>query len=357
LKGLILCGGKGSRLRPLTFSRPKHLLPVMNKPVLFYGIESLIEAGIRQIAIVVPPGYRQVFDDALNQGVPWGIDISLIEQPEPKGLADAVRVAQSYIQDDDFLLFLGDNVIDGSLQPLVDKFQSEQLEGLISVSHVDHPEQFGVVQMEGDNLVKVVEKPANPPSHLAINGVYLFRSSLFQAIAEIKPSARGEYEITDAIQRLIDSRYRLGVYRSPHWWKDTGKPKDLIMCNQYFLQKIEGLHVLGEIDAASSVSSPVIIGENAVVRNSIIRGPVIIGAHTTVENAYIGPYSSISEHVIITNCELENSIVMENTVLENIPHRIDESLIGAEVSMKGKSQQPQILQLWIGDYSQLSFPG
>jgi glucose-1-phosphate thymidylyltransferase len=357
LKGLILCGGKGSRLRPLTFSRPKHLLPVMNKPVLFYGIESLIGAGIHHIAIVVPPSYRKVFDEALQGGALWGIEISLIEQPEPRGLADAVRVAESYIQGDDFLLFLGDNVIDGSLQPLVDKFQSERLDGLVSVSHVEHPEQFGVVQMEGDDLVKVVEKPTNPPSHLAINGVYFFRSSLFEAIAEIKPSARGEYELTDAIQRLIDGHYRLGVYRSPHWWKDTGQPKDLIMCNQYFLQKIEGLHIQGEIDATSSVSSPVIIGKNTVIRNSVIRGPVIIGSNSTIEHSYIGPYSSISEHVIISNCELENSIVMENTVLESIPHRIDESLIGAEVSMKGKSQQPHVVQLWIGDHSRLYFPG
>lgn len=356
MKGLILCGGKGSRLRPLTYSRPKQLLPLMNRPVLFYGIESMVQAGITEIGIVVSPGTWSAFIEALQEGVPGNIAVSLIEQPEPKGLANAIQVAKSFIQQDDFLLYLGDNVIDGPLKPLVDKFRSEDLDGLVSVSSVDSPEQFGVVQLDGDKIVRVVEKPKYPPSNLAINGVYLFRPVLFEAIATLKPSARGEYELTDAIQQLIDKHFKLGVFHSPYWWKDTGQPKDLITCNQYFSQKIRGIDCKGMIDNNSSVSSPVIIGQNTKIINSIIRGPVMIGPNTIIENSYIGPYSSISEHTTIRNCELENSIVMEHTILDGIPYRIDESLIGSEVRMIGKSIQSQSVQIWAGDHSHLYFP-
>jgi len=356
LKGLILCGGKGSRLRPLTFSRPKHLLPVMNKPVLFYGIESMIDAGIDSIGVVVPPAYRKAFDEALQGGAPWGIDVALIEQDEPRGVADAVRAAQPFVGKDDMLLYLGDNVIDGSLSPLVEKFRAERLAGLVSVSAVPNPEQFGVVQLEGDRLLKVVEKPKQPPSDLAINGVYLFTSTVFGAIERLRPSARGEYEITDAIQRLIDDGLPLGVFRSPYWWKDTGQPRDLILCNQHFLQRVEGLQVRGSIDASSSVTSRVVIGEHAVVRNSVIRGPVVIGDHAVIENSYIGPYTSVARHARIVDCEVENSIVMEHATLDGVPHRIDESLIGAEAKASGRSGPPQRARLWIGDHSQLHFP-
>jgi glucose-1-phosphate thymidylyltransferase len=328
----------------------------MNKPVLFYGIESLIQAGITEIAVVVSPVYRKVFEEELQAGKPWNIDITLIDQPEPKGLADAIRVAEHFIEQDDFLLYLGDNVIDGPLQPLVDKFYMENLDGLVSVSHVDSPEQFGVVQLEGEKIIRVVEKPKHPPSHFAINGVYLFRHSLFDAITKIIPSSRGEYELTDAIQQMIDDQYHLGVYRSPYWWKDTGQPNDLIICNQYFLQKMKGLDFKGSIDLNSKISTPVSIGKNSKIINSVIRGPVIIGKNTIIENSYIGPFSSISDHVSIYNCQIENSIVMENTVLDSIPYRVDESIIGREVKMIGKSKQPQCIQLWIGDYSHLNFP-
>lgn len=356
MKGLILCGGKGSRLRPLTFSRPKHLLPIMNKPVLFYGIESMTEVGISEIAVVVPPGYRKVFDEALQGGAPWGISVSLIEQPEPKGLADAIRVAEQFVQHDDFLLYLGDNVIDGSLQALVDLFQSEKLDGLVSVSEVTNPRQFGVVQLNGDTIERVVEKPEHPPSNLAINGVYLFRPSLFRAISEITPSARGEYELTDAIQKLIDEQHRLGIFRSPYWWKDTGQPRDLILCNQYFLGKMEGFRSEGSIDSRSSVTGPVVIGEHAKIINSVIQGPAIIGPNTVIEDSRIGPNTSIAENVTIRHCEMENSIVMENTVLDNIPYRIDESLIGGEVKMASDAEQPTRIQLWLGDHSHLYYP-
>ncbi len=356
VKGIILCGGKGSRLRPHTFSRPKHLLPVMNKPVLYYGIESMIEAGIDNIAVVVPPVYREAFDEALQGGAPWDIEISLIEQPEPRGLADAVRMAEAYVGNDDFILYLGDNVIDGSLAPLVERFHRERLEGLVSVSEVESPQQFGVVQLDGERLVKVVEKPKEPPSNLAINGVYLFRPSLFDAIAGLRPSARGEYEITDAIQRLVDDGRPLGVFRSPYWWKDTGQPKDLILCNQHYLQRIEGLRVKGSIDASSQVSSPVSIGENAKIVNSVIRGPVVIGNDAVIEDSYIGPFTSVGDRVRIARCEVENSIVMEDAVLEGVARRIDESLIGSDSKVLGRTQPPQSVKLWIGDHSQLFFP-
>lgn len=356
MKGLILCGGKGTRLRPMTYSRPKHLLPVMNKPVLFYGMEAMMKAGITDIAVVIPPHYRRAFDEVLLGGAPWNIQITLVEQPEPRGLADAVRVAEGFIGQDPFLLYLGDNVIDGSLEPLVEKFHTERLDGLVSVSHVEAPEQFGVVRLDGETIVNVVEKPKHPPSQLAINGVYLFRSSLFEAIEKIRPSARGEYELTDAIQQLINDRYNLGVYRSPYWWKDTGQPRDLIQCNQYFLEQITRPRVEGFVDERSSISGPVIIGENAKIIDSVIRGPVMIGKNSVIENAYIGPYCSIAENVTIHACEIENSIVMENTVMRKVPHRIDESIIGGEVQMFGGPVQPYAMKLLIGDHSQIHFP-
>ncbi|HZG87125.1 glucose-1-phosphate thymidylyltransferase [Paenibacillus sp.] len=356
MKGLLLCAGRGSRLRPLTFSRPKHLLPVMNKPVLFYGIESMVRAGIADIAVVVPPGYRKSFDEALRGGAPWNIKITLVEQPEPLGLADAVRVAEDYVGGDDFLLYLGDNVIDGPLSPLIERFRLERLEGLVSVSPVDRPEQFGVVQLDGDRLVRVVEKPKHPPSNLAINGVYLFRASIFRAIAGLRPSARGEYELTDAIQKLVEDGRQVGVFRSPYWWKDTGQPKDLILCNQHFLRRLEGLRVKGDIDARSNVTSPVVVGENTVIIDSVIRGPVVIGRGCRIENSYIGPYTAIADHAVVRGSEVENSIVMEHAVLDNVPTRIDESLIGADARVIGQSQPPKRARLWVGDHSQMHLP-
>jgi len=356
LKGLILCAGKGSRLRPLTYSRPKHLLPLINKPVLFYGIESMIEAGITEIGIVVSPIYKKVFADALQKAVPPHIQIELIEQREPKGLAHAVSIARSFTQADDFILYLGDNIIDGSLKPLLEQFYNEKLDGLVSVSHVDRPEQFGVVEMKGDKISRVVEKPKHPPSNLAINGVYLFRETIYEAISKIHPSARGEYEITDAIQQLIDDHYQLGIFHSPYWWKDTGLPKDLIVCNQYYLSKLTGISNKGFIDSSSSVSIAAIIGENTKIVNSVIRGPVIIGPNTTIENCYIGPFTSISENVLMNGCELENSIVMENTLLDHIPHRIDESLIGGDVKIMGHTQIPNRIHMLTGDHTLFYFP-
>jgi len=328
----------------------------MNKPVLFYGIELMIQAGIKDIAVVVPPIFRKEFDEALQGGAPWNISISLIEQLEPKGLADAVRVAEEFIQYDDFLLYLGDNIIDGSLEPLIEKFQSENLDGLISVSQVDNPEQFGVVEMNRNKINRVIEKPKNPPSNLAINGVYLFRHSIFEAISKIRPSKRGEYELTDSIQQLINDQYQLGVYSSNYWWKDTGQPKDMIFCNQYYLNKMKSTEIKGSIDQTSSVTIAAIIGENTKIINSTIRGPVIIGANTTIENSYIGPYSSISENVYINNCKLENSIVMSNTVLNSIPQRIEESIIGSDAKIIGKFHNQNHIVLMVGDHSVLYLP-
>lgn len=357
LKGLILCGGKGSRLWPLTFTRPKHLLPVMNKPVLFYGIESMIDAGITDIGIVVPPAYREAFEAAVQGGAPWNIETTLIEQPEPRGLADAVRVAEEYVGEEDFLLYLGDNVIDGSLAPLVERFQSERLEGLVSVSPVQRPERFGVVQLTGDRLERVVEKPKHPPSNLAINGVYLFRHSLFGAIRTLRPSARGELEITDAIQMLVDGGYHIGVFRSPYWWKDTGLADDLLQCNRHYLEKLEGLRLKGEIDEASSVTSRVVIGENAKVIRSVIRGPAVIGDHAVIEDSYIGPYTSIAPNVRVIRTEIENSIVLERAVLENVPRRIDESLIGACAKVAGRTDAPaSSVKMRLGDHSGFELP-
>src|SRR5690606_6964369 len=237
-----------------------------------------------------------------------------------------------------------------------EKFQSENLDGLISVSQVDSPEQFGVVEMNGNTIHRVVEKPKHPPSNLAINGVYLFRHTIYDAISKIHPSARGEYEITDAIQQLIDDEYELGIYSSSYWWKDTGQPKDLIICNQYFLSQIKHSNINGTIDAQSIISDEVLIGENVKIVNSVIQGPAIIGANTIVENSYIGPYSSIADNATIINCKLERSIVMAGAKLDQIPYRISDSIIGEEVKIISRIQKQNFTELMLGDHTSIYLP-
>ncbi|GIM47103.1 glucose-1-phosphate thymidylyltransferase [Collibacillus ludicampi] len=335
MKGLILCGGKGTRLRPYSYSQPKHLLPIANQPVIQYAIDKMKKAGIREIGIVVPPHFRPHFESVLGDG---HVELSLnyIEQKEAKGLADAVRAARSFIQDDPFLLFLGDNFYDGELEGLVQRFYVEKPESLLVVSRVSNPQQFGVVQFEGNQIIRLVEKPQNPPSSFAIVGVYLFTSTIFSMIDRLTPSSRGEYELTDAIQHLIDREYKVTFMITNDWWKDTGQPKDLLSCNRRVLQQLHEQIYENQVNIeSSSIEGPVVIGKDTQVIDSVIRGPVKIGNGVKIIRSYIGPYTSISNDVLIEESEIENSIVLDRAHIMNIPQRIDESIIGTEVIMQG----------------------
>lgn len=278
MKGLILCGGKGTRLRPYSHSRPKQLLPVANQPVVQYAIVKMKQAGIGEIGIVIPPHFRQQFEDVLGKAYE-GVPLRYIEQHDAKGLADAVRIARSFVGDEPFLLFLGDNFYAGDLDSLVGRFNRERPESLLLVSHVSNPSQFGVVQYDGTRVVRLIEKPKNPPSSYAIVGIYLFTPRIFEAINELSPSPRGEYEITDAIQGLIDKGYTVLTSPTESWWKDTGQPKDLLACNRHVLLEFRGENYKPNVMIESStIEGPVVIEEGAQVIDSIIRGPVSIGA-------------------------------------------------------------------------------
>jgi glucose-1-phosphate thymidylyltransferase len=353
VKGLILCGGKGTRLRPYSYSQPKHLLPIANQPVIQYAIEKMKKAGIREIGIVVPPHFRPHFESVLGDGHAE-LSLNYIEQKEAKGLADAVRAARSFLQDDPFLLFLGDIFFDGELEGLVQRYYMEKPESLLVVSRVSNPHQFGVVQFEGNQIIRLVEKPQNPPSSFAIVGVYLFTSTIFSMIERLTPSSRGEYELTDAIQHLIESGYKVTFMSTNDWWKDTGQPKDLLSCNRRVLQQLHGENFEDSVNMeSSSIVGPVDIGKDTQVIGSVIRGPVKIGHGVKIIRSYIGPFTSINNHVHIEESEIENSIVLDRSHIIHVPQRIDESIIGTEAILQGGCECPRSLRVNLGDHSKM----
>lgn len=356
MKGLILCGGKGTRLRPYSYSRPKHLLPVANQPVIQYAIDNMRAAGIKEIGIVIPPYFKAQFEAVLGRG-PKGTRIHYIKQQDAKGLADAVRVSREFIENDSFLLFLGDNFYSEELGGLLQQFNQQKPSGLLVVSKVQNPTQFGVVKFEGDRVVQVIEKPAIPPSPYAIVGVYVFTPEIFNAIEQIQPSARGEYEITDAIQQLINNGLSVLANRTDCWWKDTGQPTDLLACNRHALLDLRGENYAAGVNLdGSTIEGPVMIQEGAEIINSVIRGPATIGAATRIVGSYIGPFSSIGNNVHIESCEIENCIVLERTQIIKITKRIDESIIGGDVTLQGANHYPKSLRVNLGDHSKVYLP-
>ncbi|HEX9902994.1 MAG TPA: glucose-1-phosphate thymidylyltransferase, partial [Acidobacteriota bacterium] len=331
MKGLILSGGKGTRLRPLTFTQAKQLVPVANKPVLFYGIEALVEAGIREIGIVVGDTKEEI-RAAVGDGSRWGrgVRVTYIEQPNPLGLAHAVLVAESFLGREPFVMYLGDNILKSGITSLVEEFTRKKPNSLILLTEVPNPQMFGVAELQGGRVVRLVEKPREPRSNLALVGVYLFDHHIFEAAKAIRPSWRNELEITDAIQYLVEHGYEVHPHLVTGWWKDTGKIEDILEANRLILDSLAG-RVEGEVDAESRVSGPVVLEKGAVVRNSTIRGPVIIGEGTEVIESYIGPFTSIQGRCRIVRTEIEHSIVLEGSQILDIGSRVDESLIGREV--------------------------
>ncbi|HYN20806.1 MAG TPA: glucose-1-phosphate thymidylyltransferase [Thermoanaerobaculia bacterium] len=358
MKGLILSGGKGTRLRPLTYTSAKQLVPVANKPVLFYGIESIVAAGITEIGIIVGETKAEI-QEAAGDGSRFGARITYIEQDAPRGLAHAVLVAEEFLGDSPFVMYLGDNLIAGGITGLVQEFQELRGEGCSSqilLAEVPHPEQFGVAELTPEGKVRrLVEKPKEPKSNLALVGVYMFDSKIFESARRIRPSARGELEITDAIQDLIDR----GLDVHPHivrgWWKDTGKLDDMLEANRIILENLDvprGVvhHGIGE---GSQIEGRVQLGEGVVLVDSLVRGPVVIGDGTRLEHAFVGPYTSIGNRCTLARCEIENSIVLSDSEIRDIPLRIDGSLVGRNVRIVKTDFKPKAYRFMLGDNSEV----
>ncbi len=362
MKALVLSGGTGSRLRPLTYTSAKQLVPIANKPILFYAIEAIREAGITDFGVIVGDTKREV-KEAVGDGSRWGIRVTYIEQDAPRGLAHAVLIARDFLQDDPFIMFLGDNLVREGVTAFVRRFEEaraaaaaqggEGPNALILLSEVDEPQRFGVAELRDGRVVRLVEKPKEPPSNLALVGVYLFDRHIHEAVRAIQPSWRGELEITDAIQWLVEHGYTVEPHLVTGWWKDTGKPEDVLEANRLVLEGIER-RVEGEVDALSRVDGRVVVERGARVVNSVVRGPAVIGAGAVIKNAYVGPFTSIGPNVTVRNSEIENSVVLADSVISDVGARIDESLIGRNVVLARTDGLPRAVKVVLGDNSRAS---
>jgi glucose-1-phosphate thymidylyltransferase len=351
MKALILSGGKGTRLRPLTYTGAKQLVPVANKPILWYGIEEVVSAGITDIGIVISPETGQEVKTKTGNGERFGANITYILQDKPAGLAHAVQVAHSFLKDSPFLMYLGDNLIQqGDLSYFLQKFTQKQQDALILLRQVKNPSAFGVAKVDEEGRVlQLIEKPEVPPSNLALVGVYFFAPAIHHAIACIKPSARGELEITDAIQHLINNQKQVRAYQLEGWWLDTGKKDDLLEANRIILDTYLKTSIVGEVDAKSQIIGRIQIGSGSKVINCTIRGPVIIGSNCVLENCFIGPYSSIADHTILLDTDLEHSVVLEGAKIAGIHQRIIDSVIGQRAQLTTALLRPKALRFLIGD--------
>ena len=353
MKAIILSGGKGTRLRPLTYTGAKQLVPVANKPILWYGIESIVAAGITDIGIIISPETGEEVKSKTGNGDRFGAKITYIKQDEPLGLAHAVKIAQPFLGDSDFVMYLGDNLVQSQLDLFLDKFQSQNLDALTLLCEVENPSSFGVAKVDANGKVlALIEKPKDPPSNLALVGVYLFSKEIHNAIAAIKPSARGELEITDAIQNLIDSQKSVASFKLEGWWLDTGKKDDLLAANQIILDDSVESTLEGKIDDKSKVSGRVSVGEGSSIANSMIRGPVAIGKNCHIENCFIGPYSSIADNTTLVDIDIEHSVILQGATLEGISDRIVDSLV-ERAHLKAAPQRPKALRFMIGDDSKI----
>jgi glucose-1-phosphate thymidylyltransferase len=351
VKGLILAGGYGTRLRPITYSQQKQLIPVANKPILFYAIEDIIEAGVREIGIIVGPNREQVENTVRSRD--WNASIDFIYQEAPRGLAHTVMISEDFIGDDSFIMYLGDNILKGGIVQHVQEFKSSGAEASILLTAVEHPERFGVAELDDNGrVIRLEEKPKVPKSNLALVGIYLFRPAIFQAAKSIKPSWRDEMEITDAIQWLIEKGSRVTASLVKSWWKDTGRPEDILSANNLVLDELQTA-ICGQVLDSSQVQGRVQIGENTILeKSSVVRGPVIIGRDCRISNSYIGPYSSIGDGCEITDAEIEGSIVMMGASIK-VRRKIVDSLIGANVKLFESEQKPRGYRFVVGDNSEV----
>lgn len=354
MKALILSGGKGTRLRPLTYTGAKQLVPVANKPILWYGIEALVAAGITEIGIIISPETGEEIKLKTGDGDRFGANITYILQDHPLGLAHAVIVAQPFLDDSPFVMYLGDNLIQDSLNTFLDAFKCQHRDALILLRSVSNPSAFGVAQVdEKGRVLQLIEKPKVPPSNLALVGIYFFSNTIHQAIAMIEPSPRGELEITDAIQALIDQQKSVEALQLEGWWLDTGKKDDLLEANRIILDTCLDIALGGDIDERSQIIGRVRIGSGTKIINSTIRGPVIIGSNCQIENCFIGPYTSVAEQVTLLEADLEHSVILQGAKLIGIHQRIVDSVIGQRVKLEIAPQRPKALRFMIGDDSHI----
>jgi glucose-1-phosphate thymidylyltransferase len=353
LKGLILSGGAGTRLRPITHTSAKQLVPVANKPVLFYGIEALVDAGVTEIGIIIAPETGDEIREAAGDGSAFGAEITYIVQDKPAGLAHAVLTAEEFIGGSPFVMYLGDNLLADGLRGLVSTFREEEPDALILLTPVDDPQSYGVAELDDEGgIVRLIEKPKDPPSNLALVGVYLFAPPIFEAARALEPSWRGELEITEAIQSLIEEGKAVRSEVVSGWWKDTGQLADMLEANRLVLEEIE-TKIEGEVDEASKIEGRVIVEPGAVVSNSVIRGPAVIGAGARIEDAYVGPYTSIGDEVCVRRSEVEHSIILAGSVVEDLGTRMEASLLGREVKLTRSDGMPKTLRMLVGDKSEI----
>jgi glucose-1-phosphate thymidylyltransferase len=351
LKGLILSGGKGTRLRPITHTSAKQLVPVANKPVLFYGIEAMAAAGIEEVGIIIAPETGAEIRAAAGDGSRFGVRLSYIVQDEPAGLAHAVLTAEAFLAESPFVMYLGDNLLQGGIQDLVSAFRKNGPDALILLTQVPDPEQYGVAELRDGAVVNLVEKPSEPKTDLALVGVYMFTPMVHAAARAIEPSARGELEITDAIQHLVDRGRRVEPHIVKGWWKDTGRLEDMLAANRLVLDTI-GERVQGEL-IDSEVAGRVVIEPGARLERCAVRGPAIIGAGARLVDSYIGPYTAIGEGCFIEKAEVEHSILLAGASVSNLEGRMESSLLGRNVKIRRVDRQPRAYRFLVGDNSEI----
>lgn len=349
MKALILSGGSGSRLRPLTFTNAKQLLPLANKPILFYIIEKVVNAGIKDIGIVVGGTHEEV-TRTVGDGERWNASIEYIYQESPLGLAHAVKLAGGFIGDDDFLMILGDNIFSMELDSIIENFYSNKANATIMLHKVSNPSEYGVAVVENDHIIRLAEKPKEWISDLIITGIYLFDSTIFQAIEDAVPSHRGELEITDAIQNQIESGGLVTFEVIKGWWKDTGKLEDMLEANRLVMNdlKAPSRKLFAE---NSDCSGKIWVGGNVTIQNSKLVGPVVIADNCVITDSYIGPFTAIGANVLLNSCEVDNSILLEHTTVQNVDKRISGSLIGKNAVVRNQQGRPFCNSFLIGDNS------
>ncbi len=359
MKAIVLAGGRGTRLRPLTHTTNKHLIPIGGKPMIERVVEDIAESGIKEIIVNLNLGDIEI-PAALGDGSKWGVVITYIEQPQPNGMMYPILLAEKLINGDDFILHAGDNILAGGLKKYVDELQNTECDALILVTKIKHPERFSVYQVNGKRAISVVEKPTEPIGDLAGTAIYMYKGKgIFEAMKNVQPIVAGkggtpEYYPPPAHQWMIDNGYKVNVTECTGWWKDTGKPEDLIAANHLALEVME-TKIEGDIDE-SNVEGRITLGEGSVIENSIIRGPIFIGKNVKISNAYVGPFTAISDNCVIENCEVENSIIMTGAKVYNLNTRIDASLIGYNATVSTKHTKPRTLNLFIGDNSDVKLP-
>lgn len=356
MKGIIPTGGRGTRMRPITFSANKHFIPVGGKPLIHYPIEAVIGAGVKDVAITYNPGYLDLAKKYLGDGSKWSARFTYVLQPEPKGVANIVEVCEEFIGGDRFVFHLGDNIFTSGIKNLADEFRAKKANGLIAITHHPENKRLGVPYFnKGGRLVKIVEKPKRPPHDLAMVGVYFADSNFFKCFkgrSRIKPSARGEYEIPDAFQWLLDHGYHVSSKLIDGRWLDPGKFDDWLETNQYLLDTVEKLQNR-KLPAHVRLEGRVRLGKGCKIKNSLIRGPVSIGDHVTITDSFIGPYTSVDKGASITGCRIENSVIMEGVKLEKIPKPVDSSIIGSGSHVSNGVLDHESIQLFVGELTRI----